>query len=195
MGKGEKTKQIIIDQSRKLFAEKGFDSTKTSEIAKVSGISEATIYKYFNSKTDLLLACVTPLEEKKDEQQDYSQTPLKDLIKMMVEKIISNRTQFEILFNEALHHPDISTQYIERIHHQGPIEKEIEKRIQNQEISTISNYLMFNVGLIGSLLAMMKHHEIHAPNKENFITSSKIQEIIDFIYYGLCGGTEVRRPK
>ncbi|GIN86059.1 hypothetical protein J6TS2_24450 [Heyndrickxia sporothermodurans] len=196
MNKGEKTKQLIIEKSRKLFAKKGFDSTKTSEIAKASGISEATIYKYFDSKIDLLLACITPVEEENVEEKDFSQLPLKQLVEeyitIVVEKMINNRSQYEILFNEAIHHPEISTEYVKRIHQQNPIEKEIEKRIRMEEISTISNYFMFHVGLIGALIAMMNHHEIHQLSEENYLTNTKVQEMVDFLYYGMKGNKEDR---
>lgn len=44
-----------------LFAKQGYQETSTAQIAKVAGISEATIFKYYHTKEELLLAVITPL--------------------------------------------------------------------------------------------------------------------------------------
>jgi AcrR family transcriptional regulator len=44
----------ILDAAAQVFAEKGFHRATTREIAGVAGISEGTIYNYFNSKESLL---------------------------------------------------------------------------------------------------------------------------------------------
>lgn len=48
-------KNQILDAAAAVFAEKGFHPTTTKDIARQAGISEGTIYNYFNSKTALLL--------------------------------------------------------------------------------------------------------------------------------------------
>lgn len=51
----------ILDAAAKVFAEKGFHHTTTKEIAKAAGVSEGTIYNYFDSKADLLIGIMTRL--------------------------------------------------------------------------------------------------------------------------------------
>lgn len=51
--KGKIRKAEIIASAASLFAEKGFNGTKTREIAARAGVSEALIFKYFPSKEDL----------------------------------------------------------------------------------------------------------------------------------------------
>jgi len=46
----EVRKQQIIEASLKIISEKGLGSLTTAEIAKEIGISEATIFRHFNSK-------------------------------------------------------------------------------------------------------------------------------------------------
>lgn len=41
-----------------MFAERGYERTTTREIARAAGISEGTIFKYFPTKHDLLLAFI-----------------------------------------------------------------------------------------------------------------------------------------
>ncbi len=45
----------IMTVTRAMLAEKGYDNIITAEVAERCGISEATIYKYFDSKRDLLI--------------------------------------------------------------------------------------------------------------------------------------------
>lgn len=48
-------KHQILEAAAVVFAEKGFHATTTRDIAKQAGISEGTIYNYFDNKTALLL--------------------------------------------------------------------------------------------------------------------------------------------
>ncbi|MBA3872521.1 MAG: TetR/AcrR family transcriptional regulator [Anaerolineae bacterium] len=48
-------KNQILEAAAAVFAQKGFHPTTTKDIAKQAGISEGTIYNYFESKTALLL--------------------------------------------------------------------------------------------------------------------------------------------
>ena len=50
----DKKKTSIIQAALDIFVEKGYESTKISEIARNAGVSEATIYEYFEGKEDLL---------------------------------------------------------------------------------------------------------------------------------------------
>ena len=51
----------IIDAAAQVFAEKGFHRATTRAIASAAGVSEGTIYNYFDSKADLLIGIVTRL--------------------------------------------------------------------------------------------------------------------------------------
>jgi len=52
----EQRREMIARAALKLFAERGYERTTTKEIAREAGISEGTIFKYFPTKHDLLLA-------------------------------------------------------------------------------------------------------------------------------------------
>ena len=53
-GDSELTKKRILDNARILFSQKGFDATRSSDIAKKCGISQALIYYNFPSKKAIL---------------------------------------------------------------------------------------------------------------------------------------------
>ena len=57
--KTELRKRQIIDTATKVFAQRGFNETTISEIAKEAKISEASIYEYFSTKEGLLFSIPT----------------------------------------------------------------------------------------------------------------------------------------
>ncbi|MBY7147690.1 helix-turn-helix transcriptional regulator, partial [Levilactobacillus brevis] len=54
-------KRVALLAALELFADQGFDGTSTQAIADRAGISQATIFKYFKTKQDLLLAILQPV--------------------------------------------------------------------------------------------------------------------------------------
>ena len=59
----EARRNQILDAAAAVFAEKGFHHATTKEIARTAGVSEGTIYNYFDSKADLLIGIMTRLAE------------------------------------------------------------------------------------------------------------------------------------
>ncbi|SOC81876.1 transcriptional regulator, TetR family [Ensifer adhaerens] len=67
--------KLILGAARRLFFERGYDTTSMDEVARKAGVSKATVYAHFESKDNLLLqliaeevsalptkACDTPIE-------------------------------------------------------------------------------------------------------------------------------------
>ncbi len=53
------TRAEIADAARALFAERGYQATRTSDIGDRAGVSDATLFRYFASKPGIALAAVT----------------------------------------------------------------------------------------------------------------------------------------
>jgi AcrR family transcriptional regulator len=51
-----KRREEILDVAARIFAEKGYGDTKITEIADALDIADGTLYNYFDSKRDILLA-------------------------------------------------------------------------------------------------------------------------------------------
>lgn len=51
----------ILEATIRVFSEKGFGASRTSEIAKEAGVAEGTIFNYFKTKKDLLVGLLIPL--------------------------------------------------------------------------------------------------------------------------------------
>ncbi|MDR2750961.1 MAG: TetR/AcrR family transcriptional regulator, partial [Clostridiales bacterium] len=54
----EERKQEIIDTAKALFIENGFDKTQVAEISKKMNVAQGLIYRYFQSKTEILYAVI-----------------------------------------------------------------------------------------------------------------------------------------
>lgn len=54
----EMTISLILDAADKLFHEKGFEGTRTADIAAEAGVSEGTLYNYFSSKSDMMMKMI-----------------------------------------------------------------------------------------------------------------------------------------
>lgn len=50
---GDKRREQILMSAISLFSQKGFSGTTTKEIARIAGVSEATVFKHFARKTDI----------------------------------------------------------------------------------------------------------------------------------------------
>jgi AcrR family transcriptional regulator len=61
--KKQRTRQLIADTARRLFAERGFDGVTVAEVARVAEVSEATVFNYFPTKEDLFYSGLEAFEE------------------------------------------------------------------------------------------------------------------------------------
>jgi AcrR family transcriptional regulator len=52
----EERKEQILDAAEKVFTNKGFDEARMDDIAEGTGVSKGTLYLYFKSKEDLIIA-------------------------------------------------------------------------------------------------------------------------------------------
>ena len=68
LNQGQNKRDAILSAARTCFADRGFASTRISDIAKHAGIGKGTVYEYIDSKEDLLLdACLWGCQNNEDE--------------------------------------------------------------------------------------------------------------------------------
>ncbi|HEX6556049.1 MAG TPA: helix-turn-helix domain-containing protein [Ktedonobacteraceae bacterium] len=69
----------ILDAATIVFAEKGFHRATIKDIARLAGIADGTIYTYFASKTEVLLAILNRLNETTEREQQFAQGSEQDV--------------------------------------------------------------------------------------------------------------------
>jgi AcrR family transcriptional regulator len=62
----------ILDAAARLFAERGFHLTTTRDIAEAAGVSEGTLYNYFQNKDDLLMGLMQNLVDVQQMQSNLT---------------------------------------------------------------------------------------------------------------------------
>jgi AcrR family transcriptional regulator len=60
--KSEDKRNAILDAATRLFAERGLTAAPTSEISKLAGVAEGTLFTYFKTKDDLINALYRELK-------------------------------------------------------------------------------------------------------------------------------------
>jgi AcrR family transcriptional regulator len=61
--KKQRTRQLIADTARRLFAERGFEQVTVAEIARAAEVAPATVFNYFPAKEDLFYSRLEAFEE------------------------------------------------------------------------------------------------------------------------------------
>lgn len=62
--KKQRTRQLIADTARRLFAERGFEQVTVAEIAREAEVAPATVFNYFPAKEDLFYSRLEAFQER-----------------------------------------------------------------------------------------------------------------------------------
>ncbi len=133
----------IIEAAAKIFSEKGYNGTTTKEIAQEAGLSEGSIFRYFQNKMDILhhiliyiidsvvpKLVVIPLEMIFSECK--GKTP-EEVVKAVVKnrwEIINENIKFiKVILSEIQFHPELQAIYKEKVY--LPIIRLLEQYIQD----------------------------------------------------------------
>lgn len=117
-------KQIILQSALKLFVENGFHGTATAKIAIESGVANGTLFNYFKTKDELVLALYYTILKGKD---DF-------ILERMNSNSISKET-FKSLFNASIAwslENQLSFQYLQQFNH-SPYFKMVDPAILNDD--------------------------------------------------------------
>ncbi|MNJ27787.1 Biofilm operon icaADBC HTH-type negative transcriptional regulator IcaR [compost metagenome] len=99
-------KEIILQNALRLFGEKGVALTTVDEIAKESGMTKPSLYKYFDSKETLLLESISNLSESLDREvsklyRNLGLSPGERIVELMATylKVVLNHNFQTLMFN------------------------------------------------------------------------------------------------
>ena len=111
----------ILDAAARVFARKGYHKATTRELAAEAGVSEGTIYNYFKSKRDLLIAMSLRLALDSLQELD-SLPPMEDerahvtaLVTNRFELLLSNLDLMRALMPEILVDDDLRQEYMTKV--------------------------------------------------------------------------------
>ena len=115
-------KKKTIEAAIKLFAKQGYHGTSTLQIAKEADVSQATVFKYFKTKEDLLHSIIVPVIPKlilNFLKRIQNTSSLEELISYVVEDRIvflkENKDIVKIIYSEILTNEIFKTQLIDSL--------------------------------------------------------------------------------
>ena len=115
-------RQQIVEAATRVFAEKGFSRATTKEVAREAGISEGTIYNYFQDKDALLIAILERLNETERRVEDFEEGMATDIrgffedyLRRRMTLIWENRDVFRVVLSEMLVNAELRELYLRQV--------------------------------------------------------------------------------
>lgn len=117
--------QRIVEAAIQLFAEKGYSNTSTAEIAKVAEVSEASIFKQYGTKDNLLLSLIVPYikdffpsiaDEALDQIISNGDSTFEGFLRTFlhnrIEFIMGNKEIFQVLIKEVIYKEELKNEFL-----------------------------------------------------------------------------------
>ena len=115
-------REQIVEAATRVFAEKGFRRATIREVAQAAGISEGTIYNYFEDKDALLMAILEELNETERRAEDFEEGMAETFGKFFAEylrrrmsMIWDNREVFRVVLSEMLVNAELRELYLRQV--------------------------------------------------------------------------------
>src|SRR5215217_8504245 len=112
----------ILEAARRVFAERGFRRATTREVARAAGVSEGTIYNYFEDKDALLMAILERLNETERRAEDFEEGMatdfrgfLREYLSRRMSLIWENREVFRVVRSEMLVNAELRERYLRQV--------------------------------------------------------------------------------
>ena len=115
-------REQIVGAATRVFAEKGFGRATTREVAREAGVSEGTIYNYFEDKDALLIAILDGLNETERRAGDFEEGMATDFrrffegyLRRRISLIWEDREVFRVALSEMLVNAELRERYLRRV--------------------------------------------------------------------------------
>jgi AcrR family transcriptional regulator len=115
-------REQIVEAATRVFAAKGFRRATTREVAREAGVSEGTIYNYFEDKDALLMAILQKLNETEQRAEDFEKGRAADFpgflegyLRQRMSLIWENREVFRVVLSEMLVNAELRGLYLREV--------------------------------------------------------------------------------
>src|ERR1700752_5132014 len=120
--RGDRRRTQILDAAARVLAERGYHRTTVRDIAREAGIADGTIYLYFSSKQELLLALIARLGRFAERRADFAEHADMDLrdfsrtyLAQRLEQVQETRHLFAAVLPELLADAELREGFGERV--------------------------------------------------------------------------------
>jgi len=179
-------KQQILEAAVAEFAEKGFHKTTIKAIARRAGVADGTIYNYFSSKQDLMVAIVMemaqliPLVENVKQMADTSSVDeilsvvLADRLHVMSENLAHARA----IFPQVVVQPELQARFCSEllIPNLTLVENIMAQHVKGLDLpegvgAQVATRIVFAI-IFGSLFLTLLGDEFAINNQDEFVTGA-----------------------
>jgi len=190
----------ILDAATNIFAQKGYEGGRTSDIAKEAKIAEGTIFRYFKTKKELLVGLLIPLIIKffrplmfksmetimDNEKDDHINTVLKNIMMDRMTLIKRNAPLIKTVMIESIYHPELLEPLQKKV---APklipiVDKFFEENIKKGNLRNIDPRLMTR-----SLISLVAGFSILSNTFPEVFTTDgdekEIEKIVDILINGI----------
>lgn len=115
-------REQILEAATRVFAKKGFRRATTREVAREAGVSEGTIYNYFEDKDALLMAILDALNETERRAADFEEGLATDFggfveeyLRRRMSLIWENKDIFRVVLSEMLVNRELRERYLRQV--------------------------------------------------------------------------------
>jgi AcrR family transcriptional regulator len=126
--KGEESKRKLLQAAEELFAKKGFQSTKISEIVANAGLTQAAFYLYFKSKEDIFQQMIQDFDQQIIDLSDAGKKVV-ELVPNDIKSYVTN--MFIQLFTVLGKNPNLIRIALQHATESDQIRKKIVEQIAN----------------------------------------------------------------
>ena len=190
----------ILKAAVEIFAEKGYASSSTSEIAAKANVAEGTIFRHYKTKKELLISIVTPFmtkftlpffashfaNEVFEEPPEGLESLLRTLLKNRFEFAKENAPLLRIVIQEMAFHPELQENFQEVFLEEifPKFEEALNQLKEKGKLVEMPNTSIIRM-IISSVIGFLVTRFIIAPDL-NWEDEKEIDYTIDFIMHGLA---------
>lgn len=201
MKKSTQTKERILEKTMEIVAEKGYSATSTKEIAEKAGVSEATVFKYYGSKDELLKTIVLRTIDK---FYDYSlkeaipdtfersngqsvEFLIQELIKERITFFQKNSPAFRVIFQEMLINDSIFQLFKDKIWTKM---RELSNFVFDQgktrgELREIDNYFLRKAFFGMIIFSAIFENILKLEDDQHYTQEEQNKAMLDILFHGI----------
>jgi AcrR family transcriptional regulator len=192
--------QHLLDSAQQLFAERGYRGTTTKDIAQRAGVSENLIFRYFRSKSDLMVASViTPFltvlqrfSEDWRRNDAFRAKPYQEIVHTFVGEVVdlidSHHSLARAILNILVERPPefdtraVGARFTALLQDMSP---ELADFLSRRELTSADPGLMLRMGIISAITNVVLLPESYGAEQKGPTKAVSVDELTNFIVYGL----------
>jgi AcrR family transcriptional regulator len=190
-----KTRGMLVEVARQLFAQKGVVETTMNDIATASGKGRRTLYTYFRSKEEIYKACI-------DSELSIVTAALQSVMKQELEpkeKLEEYiRAHFDVYRNIVIRNGNLHGVFFQDMLEVDKLRKKLDKRetvMLNQILEEGVNKGIFIISDVKRFAQILLYaiKGLEAPYTRENIRGNKERnhQIFEFMFFGLMGKNNI----